>query len=181
MLRTSKCYSITQPWDGLGIQTKIEKPTKTIFLWKARAVLANVSAIRLCALGMCMILKSWNFPWISDSSPSFVEKLGRDDGSRIIEMISWKSVPNFWHVVWWSIFSMDQIRASNSECKCDNRLPFFRNPRSCCFPNRLAIPNHTHYIVIPKTMIHLPNKYSGYDLCIFVYAMVVMHFLKFFS
>lgn len=54
-----------------------------------------------------------------------------------------------------SISSINQISASNSECKGYNCLSWFLKPRSCSSSDTSTIPNHIHCNVSLKFTIHL--------------------------
>lgn len=49
---TTKWYSITETWSGLGNQIGTEQPIKCSFLWEDLAVLAKKSVIWFCARGI---------------------------------------------------------------------------------------------------------------------------------
>ena len=119
-----------------------------------------------------MILKSWSDA-ISGSSG---DNHGHAVGTFTIEISSLQSVSKCWHVVCWIIFSMDQLSASSYECKDDNLLSLFFNPRNCSFPLHLSIPNHIRCTVNLQSKILRSNKYfASIRHVYFVFDVIVVH------
>lgn len=111
-------------------------------MWNVRAVLASELAVMFCALGTWMILKSWKRSSRDAALIVPLKNMAMLIESLIIEINSFQYIPKWWHAVYWIIFSIEQIRASNSECKGDNRLSFFLNPHELLI-SHFILPNST--------------------------------------
>ena len=83
--------------------------------------------------GTWMILKSGKQICSVSIFSNSVANLGHFWGSFIIAISSLQYVPKLWHGECWSIFSIAQRSASNSECNADSHRVKFRVPISCMF------------------------------------------------